>query len=181
MLISIYAPWVQKDIFAPIEAQHNPTNYIQLGYVCVLNFMQQTFKYLSCLNKHTVMMVLLSTHNICFGSEIRKIIFKFTLSSGGQAPSPCSTQLSTEFILLINVRMQTIVGILTFISMINTTSERLKAINFFICQNFSFYELKFHAQLSWAWKKLYNLWDRFGLFWMQYGLWPTCRCAFIRA
>ena len=41
------------------------------------------------------------------------------------------------------------VGILTFISMINTTSERLKARNFFICQYFSFYEqLKFHAQLS---------------------------------
>ena len=35
-----------------------------------------------------------------------------------------STQLSTKFILLINVKMPTIVGILTFISMINTTSER---------------------------------------------------------
>ena len=34
-----------------------------------------------------------------------------------------------KFILLINVKMPTIVGILTFISMINTTSERLKAIN----------------------------------------------------
>ena len=40
-------------------------------------------------------------------------------------------------------------GILTFISMINTTSERPKASNFFICRYFSFYEqLKFHAQLS---------------------------------
>ena len=28
-------------------------------------------------------MVLLSTHNICFGLEIRKIIFKYTLLSGG--------------------------------------------------------------------------------------------------
>ena len=37
----------------------------------------------------------------------------------------CSTQLSTKFILLINVKMPTLVGILTFISMINTTSERL--------------------------------------------------------
>ena len=55
----------------------------------------------------------------------------------------CSTQLSTKFILLINV------GIITFISMINTTSDRLKARNFFICQYFSFYEqLKFRAQLS---------------------------------
>ena len=60
-----------------------------------------------------------------------------------------STQLSTEFILLINVKMPTIVGILTFISMINTTSERLEARHFFICRYFSFYELlKFRAQLS---------------------------------
>ena len=52
--------------------------------------------------------------------------------------------------------MSTIVGILTFISMINTTSERLKAINFFICRYFSHYEqLKFRAQLSM--KKFYNL------------------------
>ena len=41
-----------------------------------------------------------------------------------------STQLSTKFILLINVKKPTIVGILTFIGMINTTSERLKARNF---------------------------------------------------
>ena len=54
--------------------------------------------------------------------------------------------------------MPTIVGILTFISMINTTAERLKARNFFIWRYFSFNEqLKFHAQLSWAWKKFYNL------------------------
>ena len=50
----------------------------------------------------------------------------------------CSTQLSTKFILLINVKMSTIVGILTFISVINTTSERLKARIFFICRYFSF-------------------------------------------
>ena len=61
----------------------------------------------------------------------------------------CSTPLSRKFILLINVKMPTIVGILTFISMINTTFERLKVRNFFICQYFSFYEqLKFRAQLS---------------------------------
>ena len=54
--------------------------------------------------------------------------------------------------------MQTIIGILTFISMINTASQRLKAKNFFICRYFSLYEqLKFRAQFSWAWKKFYNL------------------------
>ena len=46
---------------------------------------------------------------------------------------PRSTQLSTKFILLINVKMPTIVGILTFISRINATSERLSARNFLIC------------------------------------------------
>ena len=60
-----------------------------------------------------------------------------------------STQLITKFILPINVKMPTIVGILTFISMINTTSEGLKARNFFICGYFSVYEqLTVHAQLS---------------------------------
>ena len=51
--------------------------------------------------------------------------------------------------MLINVKMPTIVSILTFISMTNTTSERLKARNLLICQYFSFDEkLKFRAQLS---------------------------------
>ena len=43
----------------------------------------------------------------------------------------CSTQLSMKFILPINVKMPTIVGILTSISMIITTYVRLKARNFF--------------------------------------------------
>ena len=46
-------------------------------------------------------------------------------------PFSYSTKLSTKFIMLINVKMQTIVCILTFISMMNTTSERLKSIQFF--------------------------------------------------
>ena len=49
--------------------------------------------------------------------------------------------------MLINVKMPTIVSILTFISMINTTPESLKARKFIIFQHFNFYEqLKFHAQ-----------------------------------
>ena len=59
----------------------------------------------------------------------------------------CSAQLSTIFILLINVKMPTIVGILTFISMINTTSERLEVSNLFICRYFRFCE-QFGAHLS---------------------------------
>ena len=38
-----------------------------------------------------------------------------------------STQLSTKVIMLINVKMPTIIGILTFISVINTTFESLKS------------------------------------------------------
>ena len=59
-----------------------------------------------------------------------------------------STQLNTKFILLINVK---IVGILTFNSMINTTSEWLQARNFFICRYFSFLwavEISCSAELS---------------------------------
>ena len=62
---------------------------------------------------------------------------------------PCSFQLSMKFILLINGKMPTVVGILTFSSMINTISERLKTRNLFICRYSSIYEqLKFRAQLS---------------------------------
>ena len=53
---------------------------------------------------------------------------------------------ATEYksIILINVKMPTIVGILTFISMIDTRSENLKARKVLIFQRFSFCEqLKF--------------------------------------
>ena len=63
----------------------------------------------------------------------------------------CSTQLSMKFIMLINLKMPTTVGILTFMDMINTTSASSKARNTIIFQHFSYYEqLKFHAQLSLA-------------------------------
>ena len=51
--------------------------------------------------------------------------------------------------MLINVKMPTIFGIFTVVSMMNRTSESLKAKKVFIFQYFSFYKhLKFHAQLS---------------------------------
>ena len=51
-------------------------------------------------------------------------------------------------ILLINVKMSTIDGILTFLIRINTP-EMFKARTIFIFQHFSFYEqMKFHDQLS---------------------------------
>ena len=64
---------------------------------------------------------------------------------------------SMKYVILINIKMPTNVGILTFISMINTTSECLKARKLSIFQHFSFYEqLKFHDQLSRARKKSYD-------------------------
>ena len=54
-----------------------------------------------------------------------------------------------KFFLLLSVKMPTIVGILTFISRINTASESFKARKILIFEHFSFYEqLKFHTQLS---------------------------------
>ena len=57
-----------------------------------------------------------------------------------------------KFVLLINFKMPTIVGILTFISCINITSVRVfLAGKIVIFQYFTFYvPLKFHAQLSLA-------------------------------
>ena len=46
--------------------------------------------------------------------------------------------------MLMNVKMPTIVGILTNISMINITTEILKARKKIIIQHFSFYELKIY-------------------------------------
>ena len=95
----------------------------------------------------------LTTKVWLFGAEV--VLDRFNtsicnpLKTRGYIFFSCSTQLSTKFILLISVKMPTIVGILTFISMINTTNERLKAINFFVCWYLSFYEqLKFRTQLS---------------------------------
>ena len=49
--------------------------------------------------------------------------------------------------MLINVRMPTIVGIFTFMNMMNIPSESLKA--GFVFQQLSIYEqFKFHTQLS---------------------------------
>ena len=82
--------------------------------------------------------------NNCFACNCFLLITQFCKQFGPRSGPEImqlflrSTQLSTKFILLINVTMPTIVGILTFIILINTRSERLKARNFFICQYFSF-------------------------------------------
>ena len=61
----------------------------------------------------------------------------------------CSTKLSMKFIMLIKVKISTIVGFLTFMSMINTTPESLKTGKDFIFKSFQVSEhLKF--TLSWV-------------------------------
>ena len=82
-----------------------------------------------------------------------------------RAPGPevitlfsCSTQLRSKFILLINVKMPTIVGILTFISRINDWLLWFKPEISIDFGYFSIHEqLTFHAQLSWERKKFYNI------------------------
>ena len=76
-------------------------------------------------------------------------MFNLEAWARGYKTFSCSTQLSIKFIMLINVKMPSIVGISTIISMINITSESLKAIKVCIFQHFRFHEqLKFHARLS---------------------------------
>ena len=61
----------------------------------------------------------------------------------------CSAQLRLKFILLINVKMPTIVGILTFISRIKYRHWSSKLSVSIYLGYFSIYEqLKFHTQLS---------------------------------
>ena len=61
------------------------------------------------------------------GKSLKVHLYTFCMNSGPKVIKlfPCSTQLSAKFILLINVKMSTIFGILTFMSMINAASERL--------------------------------------------------------
>ena len=86
---------------------------------------------------------------------------------------PSSTRLSIKFFPLINVKMPTIVGILTFMNMKNNiiSLAELKKCWIF-CDFYTYEHLKFHAQLSWAWKKFYNLGAR------SHHQWLTCRKPF---
>ena len=59
-------------------------------------------------------------------------------------PISCSTQLSRRFIMLINVKMPTIVGILISIGMVNTAYESLEVEKSLFCSILVFFDqLKF--------------------------------------
>ena len=67
----------------------------------------------------------------------------------------CSNELSMKFFLLINIKMPTIVGILTSMSGKNSILGLTGPRNSHISWYFYTYEhLEFHSQLSWAWKNL---------------------------
>ena len=100
----------------------------------------------------TLLKAIVSTLNIYLFSFHTAGFYQISDNFINQSPKvvklfSCSTQLSMKFIMLINVKMPTIVGILTFISMMNASSESLKAkkVNF---SAFRFHEqLKFHVLL----------------------------------
>ena len=89
-------------------------------------------------------------YNVSLAAVIFKPCHQKTKRGGFKAFS-CSTKLGMKFIMLMNVKMPTIVGIVTFISMINRTSERLKARNIFI---YPYY--RFSCSVGLSMKKVYN-------------------------
>ena len=73
-----------------------------------------------------------------------------------------SVEHEMKIFLLINVKIPTIVGILTF------KSRKNSILGLYDPKNAKFPDIvlylwafKFHAQLSWAWKKFYNLRARY--------------------
>ena len=77
----------------------------------------------------------------------------------------CSTQLSMKFVLFINLKILTKFWNFFHAQLSWESSAELsmkKVLNFWY---FYFYDqVKFHAQLSWAWKKFYNLGARVDIF-----------------
>ena len=73
-------------------------------------------------------------------------------------PFSCSTQLSIKFILLINLKLLTIANSfsLNIAENENSSANKYATANYY--GHFHIYwQRKFPAQLSWAWKKFYNL------------------------
>ena len=85
----------------------------------------------NCANPDEVQLCVASHFGFALFVKVLAERFPVYTRPRGYKTFSCSTQLSTKFILLINVKMPTIIGILTFITMINTTYESLKARNFF--------------------------------------------------
>ena len=89
--------------------------------------------------------------SLCW-THVRRYIF-LCCSSGPELIKTffsCSTQLSMNFHLIIKIKIPTVK---TFF-MLNSAELSMKEVSKF-CQYFKIYKQnKFHAQLSWTWKKL---------------------------
>ena len=84
---------------------------------------------------------------LCF--FLAECLALFTDLARGYKTKLILNSIQLEIILLINVKMSTIVGILTFKGMINTTSEMTKERNFLICGYLSFYDqIEFRTKRS---------------------------------
>ena len=69
----------------------------------------------------------------------------------------CSTQLNMKFILLINVKMPTIVGILAFISRINTPSKSFKGSKiFYLSPFYPLWAVELSRSVELSMKKFYK-------------------------
>ena len=68
---------------------------------------------------------------------------------------------------MINVKMRTIVGILTFTSRINTANESFKARKIYVLQDFSCYEKLKFMLIELSMKMFYNI-----------GTWLEASCSF---
>ena len=134
-----------------------------------------------------VLLHFLCHHRYQMGIEFNKDRELSTIRTGPEVIKlfSCSTQLSMKFFLLINVKMPTIFGILVWMSGKNSILGL--AWKSWISWYFYIYEhLKFHAQLSWAWKKFYNLgprlliynincqkWKQLNKFWWRSSYWAA--------
>ena len=101
-----------------------------------------------------------------YGTGFQKGVIKSTiqypiLRSRDYKTFSCSTELSIKFIMLTNTKLPTIVDILTFISWLE---QHLRAWKHEQCSIVSVIVFmcvcNFYSQLSWAWKRFFNLGTR---------------------
>ena len=116
LLTFIKLPFIIKTFLLPIFEWPLKTGFtvvkssLAVGLAKFVPIKLRIFSYPSVLMymflvlKRTVSMRgLLSTHNLCFGGEIRKIIFDYTILTRGQYYLCCSNLISKKFPLLVSM------------------------------------------------------------------------------
>ena len=98
----------------------------------------------------------------------RKILYEQIWPQGYKLFLTCSTQLSTKFQLLITTKIPTNKEVYCFKSLICCSYLANKCSNANNCWHFNICEPdKIPTQLSWVWKKFYNLGTRLNLLHLQ--------------